>query len=202
MNEFVKYCKVHGDLTIDQVDKRSDQPNGYKCKQCRLVYNRKFCREWRQDNSELVNLRVKEDRLKDPERYREYDRKQRANNLEGHRYRDVLTKHQVTAEEYESLRGSQNDLCAICNLPETKKSRTKGETCRLTLDHCHKCEDNGQKGIKVIRGMLCHHCNVGVGNFKDDITLLQKAIEYLKRHEHRASNENEKDASSKETCTI
>lgn len=183
MKDIVKVCRVHGNLTAEQADKRSDS-NGYKCKACRLIYNRKFCREWRQENSEEINKRVREDRLINPERYREYDRKQRANDLDGHRYRDVLTKHKILQHEYEQLCDSQNNLCAICNKTETKKSRTEGNICRLTLDHCHFCEDNEIKGIKAIRGMLCHACNVGLGKFKDNTQLLQNAINYLKAHEH------------------
>jgi len=42
----------------------------------------------------------------------------------------------------------------------------------LALDHNHK--------TKEIRGLLCVNCNRGLGNFKDSILLLGKAIEYLK----------------------
>jgi len=40
------------------------------------------------------------------------------------------------------------------------------------MDHDH---ETGK-----FRGMLCHHCNRGLGNFKDKIENLEKAIEYLK----------------------
>jgi hypothetical protein len=44
------------------------------------------------------------------------------------------------------------------------------------IDHCHK--------NRHIRALLCHNCNTGIGKFNDDINLLEKAIEYLKKHIH------------------
>ena len=41
----------------------------------------------------------------------------------------------------------------------------------LHLDHDH------QTGL--FRGWLCHKCNCGLGNFRDDVTTMQKAIAYL-----------------------
>jgi hypothetical protein len=42
----------------------------------------------------------------------------------------------------------------------------------LSIDHCH---NTGK-----VRGLLCDHCNKGLGLFKDNIDYLNKAIEYLK----------------------
>ena len=44
----------------------------------------------------------------------------------------------------------------------------------LSVDHHHA---TGQ-----MRGLLCNHCNVGLGNFKEDVSYLEAAIEYLKKH--------------------
>lgn len=52
------------------------------------------------------------------------------------------------------------DCCQIC-----------GSQDSLKLDHDH------QTG--KFRGVLCHHCNVGLGNFKDSSELLDKAKAYL-----------------------
>lgn len=41
----------------------------------------------------------------------------------------------------------------------------------LSIDHNH------QTG--KVRGLLCHHCNVGLGHFKDNIELLNSALDYL-----------------------
>ena len=58
------------------------------------------------------------------------------------------------------------DKCMICGTEDP------GRNCEsFCIDHCH---DTGQ-----IRGLLCHSCNIGLGNFKDSIETLEKAIKYL-----------------------
>jgi len=84
----------------------------------------------------------------------------------------------ISFEEYHEQLAEQNNVCAICKLPETRITRPggkflSGEEPRLAVDHDH---DTGK-----FRGLLCHKCNVGVGNFQDDETLLQSAIDYLRK---------------------
>jgi len=43
------------------------------------------------------------------------------------------------------------------------------------LDHCHDTE--------TFRGWLCHHCNTGLGAFKDDLTRIKRAVSYMEKHE-------------------
>ena len=50
--------------------------------------------------------------------------------------------------------------CVICGSEED-----------LVVDHCHK--------TNTIRGMLCNHCNKGLGHFRDDPSLLEFARIYL-----------------------
>lgn len=59
--------------------------------------------------------------------------------------------------------------CPICN-----KTSIVGVTANLVKDHDHITG----KG----REWICDSCNTGLGRFKDDIKLLQKAIDYLKRY--------------------
>jgi hypothetical protein len=48
------------------------------------------------------------------------------------------------------------------------------------LDHCHETE--------TFRGWLCHHCNVGLGAFSDDIKRIRNALVYLERHNNETSS--------------
>lgn len=62
---------------------------------------------------------------------------------------------------------------AIKTINEIDKCMICGTSKNLCLDHDHS--------TKEIRGVLCSNCNLGIGHFRDDITLLAKAIEYLTR---------------------
>ena len=68
--------------------------------------------------------------------------------------------------EIDAIYTASKGLCAICGNPPTGRKHH--------LDHCH--------GSGKLRGILCHNCNVGLGHFKDNVELLAKAIEYLKKY--------------------
>ena len=72
----------------------------------------------------------------------------------------------LTAEEYEARLLRQGGGCAICGTKATGKAERK-----LSVDHDHKSG--------ALRGLLCHQCNFGLGQFRDDTVLLSKAISYL-----------------------
>jgi hypothetical protein len=73
----------------------------------------------------------------------------------------------ISTFEYAKLLVEQNNSCAICGIEATELKR------ELSVDHNHE--------TNKIRGLLCHHCNIGLGNFRDSTTLLSVAIEYLER---------------------
>jgi hypothetical protein len=79
-----------------------------------------------------------------------------------------LKKYDLTLEEYNKLFEEQNGRCYICLSTESHRTKTR---YKLVVDHCHT--------TGKVRGLLCHHCNVGLGHFKDNTDLLKKAIEYL-----------------------
>jgi recombination endonuclease VII len=69
----------------------------------------------------------------------------------------------LSAGEYDRMLLSQEGVCAICQEPPG---------CHpLHVDHCH--------ATGRVRGLLCRGCNHGLGNFKDDIMRLAKAMKYL-----------------------
>lgn len=70
----------------------------------------------------------------------------------------------ISLAEYEELLKQQNNVCKICK-QECKSGR------KLSVDHSHTTEK--------VRGLLCLNCNRAIGNFNDDVVLLQKAIKYL-----------------------
>ena len=62
----------------------------------------------------------------------------------------------------------QGNACAIC---KTSKAGGRGT---FHADHDH---DSSKP-----RGVLCHNCNIALGNFKDNPEILQAAIEYLNKY--------------------
>lgn len=64
--------------------------------------------------------------------------------------------------------------CPLCKrtLEDLKKSGQK-KMSSWVLDHDHITGE--------FRGYLCHHCNTGLGNFKDDLSILNRAKKYLEQ---------------------
>tara|TARA_R100000697_G_scaffold40834_1_gene53233 strand:- start:616 stop:1023 length:408 start_codon:yes stop_codon:yes gene_type:complete len=71
---------------------------------------------------------------------------------------------------------SENYVCPIC---EKNVAEIQGNA--WCLDHCHT--------KKTFRGWLCHKCNRALGNFDDNIELLEKAINYIKRDRDEDTNQ-------------
>lgn len=89
------------------------------------------------------------------------------------RFRTIERKYGLKEAEYNTLLEDQDRKCKLCYLVET--DNTFGY---LYVDHCHK--------TGKIRGLLCHSCNSMLGYAKDDITVLTKAIEYLRENNGEA----------------
>ncbi len=79
----------------------------------------------------------------------------------------IKNKYGLTRTQFNDLLTSQGGVCAICG------TNTPGGRGQFHVDHCH------QTG--VIRGLLCHYCNNGLGNFRDNIGSLESAVNYLRR---------------------
>jgi hypothetical protein len=78
--------------------------------------------------------------------------------------RRLKRNYGIGLDFYEQLLGKQDGKCAICGEPENGRA--------LAVDHDH--------GTGNIRGLLCTNCNNGLGRFRDDVSRLRNAIEYLK----------------------
>lgn len=78
----------------------------------------------------------------------------------------IKRAYKLTLEKLHYIIRQQNHRCAICQIDLDSLPQKA-----IHIDHCHK---SGK-----VRGVLCRYCNTGLGFFKDDITALAKAIEYL-----------------------
>ena len=77
----------------------------------------------------------------------------------------VLKQYGLTLRDYELMLRGQRYVCAICKQP----SRILGR--ELGIDHNHE--------TGIVRGLLCHNCNRGLGHFKDNPELCFEAARYL-----------------------
>lgn len=102
-----------------------------------------------------------------------YQREWRKRNPEKATNNFLKKSFGITLATYEELALRQNWLCAICGEPERSKDKD-GAPRRMPVDHCHK--------TGKIRGLLCSSCNRGLGLFKDQPEILNKAIAYLNNH--------------------
>jgi hypothetical protein len=95
-------------------------------------------------------------------------------NDEAHFNHYLKARFGINRSQYYDMLESQNGTCAICNKPETRKHHKSGRIIRLAVDHCHI--------TGKIRGLLCAAHNKALGTFKDDVSILENAINYLKKH--------------------
>lgn len=82
------------------------------------------------------------------------------------------SKHGITLSDYEQMVISQAGVCAICKEPP-------GQGKKLYIDHDHNCCSGQRSCSKCVRGLLCHHCNVALGHFRDRPERLMAAVDYL-----------------------
>jgi len=72
-----------------------------------------------------------------------------------------LKQYGLSQEDYEALRSRNDGACDICG--------DEGDR----IDHCH--------ATGVVRGWLCHNCNVTLGHSGDRSDRLRQAADYLDR---------------------
>jgi len=166
---------------------------GYSCRDCSTA----IIKEWRSKNRAYLNLQSRQYKKRNKEKikvssklYRERNKEYIKERYKGYykktinRYKEtsLLRNYGLTFEEFQTLLNKQNKLCAICNQPETAISNRSGKVRTLAVDHCHK--------TNKVRGLLCFICNSALGHFKDNIPLLESAIDYLKAHSKVDSDAN------------
>ena len=104
-------------------------------------------------------------RRKNLPKTREASRKWRSENPRLAKDYKLRSNYGIPLGTYDKMLTEQGGRCAICGATDP------GGAGDFHVDHCH---DRGN-----VRGLLCHNCNIGIGHFKHDQSLLLKAISYL-----------------------
>lgn len=145
-------CKEIGDSSYFYKDSKHGLQR--YCKMC-LVHIRK--EHYIKNRDKILNkLAIKNSNM-NPEQLKI---KTKENNI-----KSKYSKLGISIDIYYKALKDQNNKCYICKQPPSIKS--------LHIDHCHK--------TGTFRGLLCTRCNTGLGLFKDNISIIEEAINYLNR---------------------
>jgi len=139
-------------------------------------------------------------RIKNPEKYKEQQRKWREaneekrhtqtkqwgknnpNKIKANSRRAYLRRYNITEEIFAHMLEKQDNKCAICMTEFKNQGSHKGLYYTTHIDHNHLCCPASCKSCgKCIRGLLCGPCNQYLGRIKDRIESAQRAVDYLKR---------------------
>lgn len=151
-------CRESKDLA--RFSKNKAQPDGLanQCKPCFAEGNK----AWRANNKAKIKNQSQKYWA---ETYKPVFAKRYADNKEFYKNKALKAAFDITLEQYNEMREAQGNACKICRKPET--AFKKG----LAVDHCHK--------TGKVRGLLCPKCNVGLGQFQDNIEYLTLAASYV-----------------------
>lgn len=148
-------CKKTKDLNGFYKNKGEPLGYSYTCQPCALEYNK----IWRSENKKRSAKIVQDWKDRNPEKV--YTGKLRR-------------EYNISFEEFQIILKNQNSMCSICLIKIEKPYIAKKLNIEsVYVDHCHK--------TNKIRGLLCQHCNTGIGFFRDNIEIMKNAINYLKQ---------------------
>jgi hypothetical protein len=156
----------------------------------RLAKRREYYKKYRAENAEKIAASQraynssekgkavrkaidKRWREKNPERAkqfaRDYHAANRAEIVERNKWYKLEKQFGLTKEAFFEMLETQGMSCACCGTtdPLTRGGKT------WCVDHCHT---SGK-----VRGILCSHCNTGLGMARDSIPMLEAWIKYLQR---------------------
>jgi hypothetical protein len=136
-------------------------------------------RKSRWKHRDKANARAKAWFLKNRERALAASANRRKNKPRTVKNEKLKSSFGITIEQYDAIAANQNHQCALCGIPQAEQRK------QMAVDHDHV--------TGKVRALLCHNCNVGLGNFKDSEQILTKAIKYLYDHRNsKNSNDNSK----------
>jgi hypothetical protein len=147
-------CTEPNPQPLDRFYKNKSKADGLNihCKSC----SRKYTAATERKHKEKYNKQKKI-----------YWAKHRERLVEMQRRNMLWSAYKITPDQWQQMFISQNGTCKICRVHASQIKKP------LAVDHCHK--------TGKVRGLLCYHCNWLIGHAKEDVEVLQKAIEYLNK---------------------
>jgi hypothetical protein len=134
-----------------------------ECKHCKKV---KYFTDYH-DNREMRDGKSSYCKPCASQRSAEWKRK----NKDRAKDSELQLKYGISLVDHKRLHKLQKGRCAICHILEADAPRKT-----LFVDHCHTTGE--------VRGLICHHCNSGLGHFMDNVDFLENAKSYLQKEEN------------------
>ena len=168
----MKYTKAYDFYYTDREDyeEKRQKTDIYKKRyrtEKRKKYQKEYNKKWYEEN--------REERLQHME---QYNAERWKDDLDGKRHYDkertLKNKYGITVEIFDRMVAERDGKCDICKEDFDYSSKSTSPA----IDHDHDLT-KGDDGF--IRGILCMYCNLALGNFRDDVERLKRAIKYLKR---------------------
>ena len=86
-----------------------------------------------------------------------------------------MRKFGLPIQVFSKMLARQSNKCSICD--------RRFDSDRLAcVDHDHSCCPGENCCGECIRGILCDACNVALGYFRDNTTILRNAVTYLETY--------------------
>lgn len=127
------------------------------CKRCILEQRRlRYLAD-----GDVLRARVKKYVQEHPEKAVPYRKNAGAQSRTRNRY--LNKTYGITAEQFDTMFADQGSVCAVCGTDDPVRA--------WTVDHDHL--------TGKVRGILCWHCNIGLGHLRDDVHTLVAAAAYL-----------------------
>jgi hypothetical protein len=137
-------------------ERRKEQQKRYRNSEKGKAKLQAWVKEHYWQNKEEINARC-----------REYYAANKVSIIERNRWYKIARQFGLTREQWEERLAAQGFKCACCGADDPNARGGKG----WVVDHCHR---HGH-----VRGILCSHCNTGLGMANDDPAILKKWIAYL-----------------------
>lgn len=163
-------CKTEKEIDEFYNDKNRKDKHSCWCKECCKKSSSKnkngknypeSRKKWYENNPNYNNKYREKNRDKINKRTRDWNKKY----PEKRKNTDLKYSYGLTLIEFNELLAKQDNRCAICS------NLIKGRN--IHTDHNHI--------TGKVRGLLCKNCNLGIGLFKDNFSLLIRAADYIKR---------------------
>jgi hypothetical protein len=137
----------------------------------------------------LIIPRLREGSPEKLARRRDLHAARRRRNPDRAYFKSIRYNYGLSRDRFVAMMESQGAKCAIPSCPvsfedwETQilsSDSPKSTNVKFVVDHCHR--------TGLVRGILCHACNVAVGLFDDCPQQMRDAADYAERHAAKAAS--------------